>query len=208
MLLSSPCTERVVLSGWLKHRKAQFEAIRIPSMRCTYFTGFRMPQHRQESIDLSFGGNPDDVTIAGYSAGSTSVDLLMLSEMAKGLFHKVIAESAANIAASAVQLDPVQNAKSYAKALGFDNVEDIYALENFYKTTPYDILTKPVPDGSTLPQWPPMYVNRSPHMALNKSLELKGPALQERAQFWDEIYQLYYKPPSPPPNPMTRRTDL
>lgn len=38
----------------------------------------------------SFGGNPDDVTIAGYSAGSVSVDLLMLSKSAKGLFNKVI----------------------------------------------------------------------------------------------------------------------
>jgi para-nitrobenzyl esterase len=40
-----------------------------------------------------FGGDPDNVTIAGQSAGSMSVNMLIASPMAKGLFHKAIAES-------------------------------------------------------------------------------------------------------------------
>lgn len=43
----------------------------------------------------NFGGNPDDVTIGGHSSGSASVDLLMLSKSAEGLFNKVIPESGA-----------------------------------------------------------------------------------------------------------------
>lgn len=43
----------------------------------------------------SFGGNPDNVTIAGQSAGSMSVNVLDASPLAKGLFHKIIAESGA-----------------------------------------------------------------------------------------------------------------
>ncbi|CAG7719977.1 unnamed protein product [Allacma fusca] len=39
---------------------------------------------------VNFGGNPNQVTIMGDSAGGCSVHLLMLSPMAKGLFHRAI----------------------------------------------------------------------------------------------------------------------
>lgn len=42
----------------------------------------------------AFGGNPDNVTIFGQSAGGRSVTWLMVSDAAKGLFHKAIAQSA------------------------------------------------------------------------------------------------------------------
>nr|WKK30326.1 detoxification protein CCE001h [Mythimna separata] len=90
----------------------------------------------------SFGGNPNDVTIAGYSAGSVSVDLLMLSKSAEGLFNKVIPESGASVASIAVQIDPLENAKTFAKMLNFTDVDDFYALEEFYKNTPLKTLQK------------------------------------------------------------------
>ena len=40
-----------------------------------------------------FGGDPDNVTIFGESAGGTSVHALMASPMAAGLIHRAIAES-------------------------------------------------------------------------------------------------------------------
>nr|WNK22300.1 carboxylesterase 14 [Athetis lepigone] len=89
----------------------------------------------------SFGGNPDDVTLAGGSAGSASVDLLMLSKSAEGLFHRVVPESGGNLAAFTVQRDPAEIAKRYARQLNFNNVEEIYALEDFYKTAPLELLT-------------------------------------------------------------------
>lgn len=46
----------------------------------------------QENIS-NFGGNPDNVTIFGYSAGGVSVNYLMAAPAAEGLFQRAIAQS-------------------------------------------------------------------------------------------------------------------
>lgn len=45
----------------------------------------------------AFGGNPDNVTISGYSVGSLSVMLHMVSPMSKGLFHRAIMMSGSTL---------------------------------------------------------------------------------------------------------------
>lgn len=88
----------------------------------------------------NFGGNPDDVTISGCSAGGGSVDFLTLSPMTAGLFKKAITESGAILGITGTQNDPIANAKTYARQVNFTNVDDLSALEEFYKTASNEVL--------------------------------------------------------------------
>ncbi|XP_046964424.1 esterase FE4-like [Vanessa cardui] len=81
----------------------------------------------------SFGGNPNDVTITGWSAGSSAVDLFVISKIAKGLFHKAIPESGPIISSYTMQIDPIANAKRVARKLNFEDFDSIDTLEAFFK---------------------------------------------------------------------------
>jgi para-nitrobenzyl esterase len=46
----------------------------------------------------NFGGDPDNITVFGQSAGATDTVLLMISDLSKGLFQRAIAESGTSFA--------------------------------------------------------------------------------------------------------------
>ncbi|XP_045460272.1 juvenile hormone esterase-like isoform X2 [Harmonia axyridis] len=97
----------------------------------------------------NFNGDPENVTIFGESAGAASVHLLVLSPMAKGLFHKAIAQSgcALNIWAQMENIVP-----RIAKALNMEGcdertifnrlkelpVEDLFAIQETFPD-PWDV---------------------------------------------------------------------
>ncbi|VVD05349.1 unnamed protein product [Leptidea sinapis] len=86
-----------------------------------------------------FGGNPDDITIDGSSAGAKSTDLFVLSKMTKGLFAKMITESGGSLQANSIQVDPIKNALQYASLVDFQ-ADTIEQLEEFYLSASFDTL--------------------------------------------------------------------
>ena len=67
----------------------------------------------------SFGGDPDNVTIFGESAGASSVGSLLSMPRAKGLFHKAILESGVPSARPADALErQTRLAEEFLKLLG------------------------------------------------------------------------------------------
>jgi carboxylesterase type B len=73
-----------------------------------------------------FGGDPNNVTIFGESAGGASVHYLILSPLARGLFHKAIVQSASVLCPWA---RGVNDAKQLARINGCTDIDNKRVLE-------------------------------------------------------------------------------
>ena len=80
--------------GWLRHAALRGEGVSAAERSGNFGTldTIRALEWVQENI-AAFGGDPDNVTIFGESAGGRNVLSLLLSRRAKGLFHRAIIQS-------------------------------------------------------------------------------------------------------------------
>jgi len=110
----------------------------------------------------AFGGDPDNVTLFGQSAGGGSAGMLMTAPLARGLFHKAILESGTPKEVSD-KARAIEVSRAYMKIAGVSSIEGLQRLSMIQMRdaqkklfeTPYGYSAfRPIIDGIVLKDSP------------------------------------------------------
>ncbi|XP_055547867.1 juvenile hormone esterase-like [Wyeomyia smithii] len=95
----------------------------------------------------AFGGDPNNVTIFGESAGGVLVHFLVLSSMAAGLFHKAIAQSGTALVPWGFQYNPREMSQNIADAFGYTHeTEELTRLLRYTPIADFIALQRSITD--------------------------------------------------------------
>ena len=159
---------RLGIMGYFTHPELAQESEQHVSGNYGLLDQIAALQWVQDNISR-FGGDPDNVTIFGESAGGESVAQILTTPLARGLFHKAILQSPANGGQMRHLRRPFldyesdeEKGVSFAKALGVTGENQIGRLRQMSADDLYDFARAdtesnpfyPTIDGVVLPQSP------------------------------------------------------
>jgi para-nitrobenzyl esterase len=123
-------SHRLGIFGFFSHPELTAESPQHASGNYGHLDQVASLQWVRDNI-ASFGGDPEQVTIAGESAGSFSVSALMASPMARGLFARAIGQSGAHFGTTLVapsRAESERNGTTFAQRVGAGSLSDLRAL--------------------------------------------------------------------------------
>ena len=146
---------RVGVFGFLAHPELTKEASYGSSGNYALLDMIAALKWVKENI-AAFGGDPNQVTIAGQSAGAFAVSHLCVTPLAKGLFKGAIAQSGGSVLSSSLR--PSTNLQQ-AEKMGMEFAQNLHAnsIEDLRKLSATEILQSnqglsyPIEDGYVLP---------------------------------------------------------
>jgi len=150
-----------------------------------------------------FGGNPDNITVMGQSAGAMSVQNLCISPLTDGMFAKAVMNSGGGVSklmnSSATTKDRFPFWKQVMEEVGCSNVEELRRLDvsilfeawqKLKKTSPkYGMVASPCIDGHALTHSGMEAANAGlqkniPYMMGSTSQDMAPPIIADMAKNW------------------------
>ena len=115
---------RMNVFGFLAHPELTTESGHHSSGNYALLDQIAALQWIQRNI-AAFGGDPNTVMIFGHSAGASNVCSLMASPLAKGLFHRALAQSGNNLSNRTTLAEAESGGLKFAEALHASSIDEL-----------------------------------------------------------------------------------